>query len=188
MPEYKLIPKQERIIPKYKPAPKGFFWLSFFIFLISLLISGGLLFYKGYLKKQIAVFNSSFEKLKSKIEPTSLAKIVKVASKIESAKKILAGHKKTSFLFEVLEQNTLKNNYWTSFNLKSEESRETGGLFKNRLALKGVSQSYTDLAKQIKIFKMAPYFTEVNFSGFQLLENGAVSYSADLTLQAALFK
>ena len=67
MPEYKLIPEQKRIIPRYKPSLKGFVWFSFSIFLISLLISGGLFLYKGYLKKQIVVYNSSFEKLKSKI-------------------------------------------------------------------------------------------------------------------------
>ena len=188
MPEYKLIPEQKRIIPRYKPSLKGFVWFSFSIFLISLLISGGLFLYKGYLKKQIVVYNSSFEKLKSKIEPASLTEIIKMASKIETAKKILAGHKKTSFLFEVLEQNTLKKNFWTSFDLRSGESRETEGLFKNRVTLKGTSQSYTDLAKQVKIFKMTPSFTEVNFSGFQLLEDGAVSYGADLTAQASLLK
>lgn len=188
MPEYKLIPQEERIMPKYKQAPKGFFWLSLIIFLISLLVSGGFFFYKEYLEKQIDIYSSSFEKMKSRVEPASLVQIVNFTSKIESAKKILVGRKKPSLLFEILENNTLKNNFWTSFNLKNEESKEKGGLFKNRLSLNGVAKSYTDLAKQMKIFKSSPHFEATSFSRFQLLENGDVAYYMDLTIKEALLK
>ena len=187
MPEYKFIPKEESIVPKYAREPRGFFWLFFVIFLISLAVSSGLFFYKEYLTRQIDVYASSFEKMKSRVEPASLTELVSIASRIESAKKILARHKTTSPLFEILEKNTLKNNFFTLFSLRKQESKEIGGLFQSRLTLDGVSKSYTDLAKQMNIFKSAPHFKEVKFSKFRLLETGDVAYSVDLVVEQSLF-
>ena len=188
MPEYKFIPKEENIVPRYKQPGRGFFWVSFFVFLLAVLASAGFFAYEKYLRKQIGVYNSSFEKMKSRIEPASLTRLVNTSSRIESAKKILTEHRTTPLLFELLEKNTLKNNFYSSFSLSSEESREKSGVFKNRLTLRGVSKNYTDLAKQMNIFKSISYFEDVNFSGFQLLEDGSVAYNVDLAVQETFFK
>lgn len=188
MPEYKFIPKNESIVPKYGKNPRGFFWFSFFVFIAAVLISAGFFLYEGYLKKQIDVYVSSFEKMKSRIEPSSLSSLIATAGRIESAKKILAEHKSPSVLFEFLERDTIKNNFYSSFSLAAEESREKSGVFRNRLTLRGVSKSYTDLAKQMNIFKSISYFNDINFSGFQLLEDGSVAYDINLTVEESLFK
>ena len=67
MPEYKFIPKEENIVPRYKQPGRGFFWVSFFVFLLAVLASAGFFAYEKYLRKQIGVYNSSFEKMKSRI-------------------------------------------------------------------------------------------------------------------------
>ncbi len=186
MPEYKFIPKEEKIVPRGKSLGPGF-WISFFVSIISVSAAGGLYLYEGYLQKKIDVYNTSLEKIKSRIEPASLTEIIDFSKRIESAKKILQNHHKKLSLFGVLEKNVLKSNYFSNFSLKKEEARATGGVFQNTLALKGAAKSYEELIKQMNVFISVAFFENINFSNFKLLENGYVSYDVNLNIKNSLF-
>lgn len=186
MPEYKFIPKEEKIVPRRKSV--GFWsWISFFIFIISVSAAGGLYLYKGYLQKNLDVYKSSLEKMKSRIEPAALTEIINFSERIESAKKILQNHRKKYALFGFLENNVLKSNYFNYFSLMKKESREKGGVFQSSLVLKGAARSYEDLAKQMKIFNSISFFENISFSNFKLLENGYISYDVNLNIKGSLF-
>lgn len=187
MPEYRFIPKEEKIVPRRRSSNISYLF-SLLVFIITVSAAGGLYLYKSYLQKQIDVYISSLEKAKLKIEPASINEIINFSNRIESAKKILADHHRTISLFELLESEVLKSNYFNNFSLINEESKTQGGIFSASITLNGAARSYEELTKQMTIFNSNPNFSNVAFSSFNLLDNGYVSYNVKLGVNESLFK
>jgi len=194
MPEYKFIPKTETKIQKPKQSYGG--WITVFsltVFIIFGSASGGVYFYEWYLKKQISSYNDTLQKLKSRIEIASISEIINRAEDIKTAKKILEEHSVPSAIFGIIEKNTVKNNFFTSFSFRGAQNGTAAGKQKSEsgspgAAFKGEAKSYEDLAKQMKSFKESDDFSGASFSDFKLLENGDVSYGLNLTFKNDLLK
>jgi len=191
MPEYKFIPRGETRVPKYKESyGSKFTLLSFIIFFIAFGGYGAAYFYKWYLNNQVAVFSSSFEKVKSELELESISEIIDKSKEIAAALRALQNHRAISNVFESIEKNTTKNNFYILFSFKYGEEKTSSGQIKTTplTSLSGVSKSYSDLAKQMIVSKNSGDFEKADFSDFKLLLNGDISYNLDLRIKPELLK
>lgn len=180
MPEYKFIPRSELEIERPKTSYNGLIiTVSFVIFFVSCAVYGAAFLYNFYLDKQIKIYNSTFEKIKSEIEIKSIIEVLDKSREIETAKTLLSKHTASSHIFGVIEEDTVKSNYYTSFSFGDTagvEQKSSG--FK--VVLAGVAKNYEELAKQMDAIKSSANFEEAKFSSFKLLDDGDVSYSLDL--------
>lgn len=194
MPEYKFIPREKLEVSRPKDSYAGLIYaFSFVIFLISFLAYGAAFLYKVYLERQAVAYNKAFEKIKSDIEIDSVVEIIRKSKEIDIAKNILDNHKAVSNVFKFMEENTLNNNYFTSFSFgESAKATNSEGQNKNlgnlNVTLNGVSKSYEDLAKQMEITKQSKDLNGFEFSGFKLEENGDISYNLNLMLKNSIIK
>lgn len=179
MPEYKFIPRSEMEVKKPRSSYNGLIiTVSFIIFLTSLAAYGAAFIYKWYLDRQINVYNSTFEKIRSEIEIKSIVDVLNKSREIETAKALLSKHIAPSRVFGFLEEDTIKSNYYTSFSFG-----EGSGEDKQKIKLDGVTKNYKELAKQIEAVKDSKNFEEPEFSGFKLLDNGDISYVLNLKVK-----
>lgn len=191
MPEYKFIPRGETRVPKYRESyGSKFTFVSFVIFFIAFLGYGATYFYKWYLNNQVAVFVSSFEKVKSELEIESISEIIDKSKEIAVASRALQNHRAVSAVFESIEKNTIKNNFYPSFSFKYSEEKMNSGQVKTEplISLNGVAKSYSDLAKQMVVLKNSDDYEKADFSGFKLLQDGDIAYDLNLRIKSALLK
>lgn len=191
MPEYKFIPRTETRVTKYKESYGSKFTLfSFIIFFIAFGGYGGVYFYKWYLNNQVAVLTSSFEKVKSELELESISEIIDKSKEIAITGRALQNHQAVSNIFDSIEKNTIKNNFYASFSFKYSDEKMSSGQVKTEplVSLSGVSKSYSDLAKQMVVSKNSKDYEKADFSGFKLLQNGDISYDLNLQVVPELLK
>lgn len=191
MPEYKFIPRGETRVPKYRESyGSKFTFVSFVIFFIAFGGYAATYFYKWYLNNQVAVFVSSFEKVKSELEIESISEIIDKSKEIDAASRALQNHRAVSAVFESIEKNTIKNNFYSSFSFKYSEEKTNSGQVKTEplISLNGVAKSYSDLAKQMVVLKNSDDYEKADFSGFKLLQDGDIAYDLNLRIKPALLK
>lgn len=182
MPEYKFIPRSEIEVQKIKTSYNGFIiTVSFLIFLASCAAYGAAFLYKLYLDRQIKVYNSTFEKIKSDIEIRSIIDVLNKSREIEVAKTLLSKHMAASHIFGAIEEDTIKSNYYTTFTFGSAGIDTQSSGFK--IGVEGVAKNYEELAKQMDAVKYSKNFEEIKFSAFKLLENGDISYSLNFKVK-----
>lgn len=182
MPEYKFIPRSEMKVQRPKSSYNGLIiTVSFVIFLASLAAYGTTFIYKWYLDRQINVYNSTFEKIRSDIEIKSIIDVLNKSKEIEIAKVLLSKHIAPSRVFSFLEEDTVKSNYYTSFSFGGGSGKD-----KQKIKLEGVAKSYKELAKQIEAVKDSENFEEPEFSGLKLSDNGDISYVLNLKVKGQI--
>lgn len=179
MPEDKLsfIP-QKTIEPFfYKRRGLGIFAVFFFlIFLVSLLLYGGMFVYKNNLKKEVNNLAASLERAKAAFEISLINELNQLANKINVTKKLLETHITPAPLFDFLEKNTLKDIRFKSFKYSVDNS---GNLI---VLLEGVAKDYSSLALQGDVFEKEENIKEVSFSGLSLSDQGLVNFNVKLSL------
>src|SRR3989338_8152872 len=78
----------------------GFVLLSFFIFVISMALWGGLYMYKNYLNDNITQLGKVIENQKASFEIPTVNEIIDFSEKISVARNLFAGHKDFSGVFD----------------------------------------------------------------------------------------
>lgn len=178
MPEEKLsfIPKKTFTRPSYKAGGPGLLVIfAFLVFLISLVVAGGLFFYKSNLEKQVDLLIQSLERAKAAFEPSLISEMIQASVKIDSAKSLFAQHKTLIPILDLLSKNTLKNVRFNGFNYSGNEKEPI-------VTLKGVAKDYTNLAVQAKVFEDEKNIKSVSFSDFSLGDKGIVNFSVKIVV------
>ncbi len=79
------------------------------LFIITLLLSGGLFAYKRYLTQQIDQLTADLSKVQANLEPQKVQELVNANSRIISARNLLNEHTAVTQLLMILQQLTVKN-------------------------------------------------------------------------------
>lgn len=181
------IPKKALVL---KGAPAGgrvsfnlFLSLGTIVFFLALLISGGTYLYKALIQKNIAEKEIILENAKKAFEPSLIAEIKRLDSRITSAKILLEKHTAVLPVFDLLESLTLKTIRFTSFDYS-----HTGGV--PTIDLKGEAQSYASVALLSDSFSGDEHMKNPVFSDINLNESGWVqfAFSASLDPSTASFQ
>lgn len=149
---------------------------SFLVFLVSILIYGGLLLYKNSLSNEIKTLADSLERAKAAFEPSLIKELKNLSDKISASQKLLEKHISSAAVFDFLEKNTLKKVRLRS--LKYSASEKEGVI----VLIEGTTDGYKTLAQQGDVFEKDKNVKSISFSGLNLGEKGLVNFSAKLSL------
>lgn len=177
------MPDQPTFIPKtsvaklpYKKAGIGLFGnLSIIIFILSLLFSFGLFFYRGYLNDQVKSLAENLAKVESDFEPSLLLELQKTSRVMGLAQNLLNKHAALSGLFDFLEKNTIPNVRFLGFSYNRQDAQ-----------MSGVARSYSALAQQSLIFEKSRLIKNISFSNFSLTSEGFVNFSLNFKVEPEL--
>ncbi len=166
---------QTTFIPKTTPqikipySSRGLGWLmglSSVFFVLSLLLSFGLFFYRGLLEDDIKKLGEDLAKVESEFEPSSIMELQATAMGISKAKVVFEDHAALSQIFKFLSANTLPDARFSSFNFQD-----------GKVDMNGTARSYVALAQQSLIFEKSRLIKGVELSNFSLGSEGFVNFT-----------
>lgn len=176
------IPKKLITSESRDKEPKSFFsMITLFLFISSLLISGGLYVYKTYLTKQQSSLSSSLSITRNSFEKETIDELELFDRRTESAKQILSNHIVLSPMFAILGEITIPSIQYTTF----EQSTNDKGFLVN---IEGVARDYRSIALQADMFNSAKglSFKNVLFSDLTKDKNNNVSFNLKFNVDPSL--
>lgn len=154
--------------------------LGIIIFIVSIVLAGGVFLLGEYKAKTIQDKVASLERAKGSFEPALIEKLANLDTRINSAKKILDNHISVSTFLKLLEKLTLKTVRFSEF----EFARRDDGSF--NVLMKGEANSYSSVALQSDMFGGNKFIQEPIFSDFKLNSAGNVLFSFSAIIDRSL--
>ncbi len=155
--------------------------LSFIVLIVAGVTAIGLSFYQKSLVASIDSINIKLAKIREDLEPSLIAKIKRMDTRIESAKSILNRHRATSVFFSLLENSTLKNVSFQSFDYKEADEEKIA------VTMKGEATSYGAVAIQADELLKGKGVIDPIFSDFSLNQFGRVLFSVRFNIDPVSF-
>ena len=157
--------------------PVGLPWqllvFSFVILGLTLASYFGMIFgYAPYLNSQISGANAQIKESEKIVNSEQQKNLADIYSQLTNIRGLLNSHVITSTLFDELEKSTYPQIYYTNLILS---------LLEKKLELRGVSQDYVTLVKQLDFFKKSQLFSDVILDSAKLTEDG-ITFSIRVVL------
>ncbi len=168
---------QSSFIPK-KPITSGkvhsqhgiqagiFFFLSLFLLLAVVTISGGLFFYKGFLEQSISRKNKELQTARASFAPAQLNELKRLNLRIDTAQDLLNKHNAPTLLFDLLEGVTLKT---VQFKDLKYSVLPDG---RSSISMTGIARSFASVALQSDMFNKEKSIEEPIFSNLDVSQEG----------------
>jgi len=183
------LPTQTTFIPK-KPITQEYreesssslvSTISVGLFLISLLLAGGVYFYSEYTDKNVAVKKKSLDISQGRFEPQTLQEFKDIDKRLSAAKIVLHQHIAITPVFDILSQLTLKNIQYTKFGYKFDEAGKSV-----TVTLSGVTNNYETIALQSDNFSKNKLIQDPVFSNLNLDTNGKLVFDLNFNVDPSL--
>ncbi|MBY0294327.1 hypothetical protein K2Q08_03280 [Patescibacteria group bacterium] len=157
------------------------FFISLFIFIASVVAAGGVFGYETFLRNSIASKQDSLQKEQAAFDPEQINQLVRLDSRINNAKTLLANHVAPSAIFAFLSQQTLQSVQFSNFQYSLNADGSAS------IALSGVADSFATVALQSDQFNAASQvLRDVVFSGVDNSGQGRVNFSVAANIDASL--
>lgn len=172
-----LIPKKPVLRPASSVLPTEagvLFRFSFLFFIVVIIISGGILFYRNYIFNSLEENKAMLTKLEMDFDEALVSEVDRVSKSISSSKNILDGHLKQSDIFLLLEENTLPQIFYNTFTYSHSQKS---------LALFGEALSYSAIASQSGVFESLDRVESAVFSNLVLRDTGRVAFTLTLNFK-----
>ncbi len=180
---------QTSFIPKKPVAITGqrqssgmnfFLLVSVVVFLISLGLAGYVFLEKKLLIQKIASDQNTIETNKSGLtsDSATIESLVELNSRINVAKDLLNRHIAISPIFNFLQQATLKNVRFRSFNFASA-GKDASGVNRVSIQMMGTAKDWETVASQADEFGQADWkkiITEPKISNLSVNTDGSISF------------
>lgn len=157
-----------------KPGASLFMTGSIFIFIVSLVLAGGVFGGKKYLEAQLVKDKENFAKAKEKFDSVSLDYLVNLSRKIRLAKEMLNKHSVILPIFEYLEANTYETIRFKSMELSFSENNASSTI---EISMKGEAKDFNDVARQSDIFAENINFKDPIISDVDKTQTGEVTFN-----------
>ncbi|MDO8500181.1 MAG: hypothetical protein Q7S66_06045 [bacterium] len=161
------------------PAGAPLFSVAIILFLIFLLVWGGLYFYKRSLDANAENWRSQISSLENELRPDLLNQLIGLSNRLAATREILSRHTFSSNTLALLERDTHPQVSFTSFQY-SEEGR--------KIELSAKAASYRVVADQVMAFEADPQVESVGFGGLQLDDKGLVGFKLSIIFKPSLTK
>ncbi|HEY4500600.1 MAG TPA: hypothetical protein VJH25_02280 [Candidatus Paceibacterota bacterium] len=185
-PQFKtsFIPKKPIVVPAggyHAPSTINLFsLLAMTLFIIALVLSGAVFFYKSLLTKQIESNKATLERAKGAFDPELIERIIRLDTRIETSKKLLSDHLALSPFFDFLSTVTLRTIRFKDFSF-SYLSKD-----KIKLEMKGQAESYAGIALESDLLNSQKYLRDTVVSDMALEPSGLVSFKVSATIDPSL--
>jgi hypothetical protein len=138
------------------------------IFIVTILVSVGLFFYKNILNNQIETANANIEAARADFEPEKIQQLLDANARILSVKNLLENHVVVSRVLVLMQDLTVKKMRFISLNYVNKNNDPT-------ITITGEIQTYNALAEQQDAFLKNESMKNPGFSDFNLGDNGYIS-------------
>lgn len=171
--------------------------LSVLVFVISILIFGGVWGYTLFVEREIEDMEVQLEEQRQQFQPAEIAEYKRFDDRLNVAASILNDHVALSEIFSLLEEITLPSVSYTSFNFSKDaiaatqtevegEIVETPASERLSVVIEGEARTFEDIALQAEEFKKNQFIRNSNFSTFQLNDTGMIGFTINATLDPSL--
>ena len=147
--------------------------------IISIVLSIGVFLYKGYLAQNIAAQSATLSRAQAVFEPNLIRDLIRLDTRINESKRLLAGHVAVSPFFELLGGTTLQNIAFQSLNFSVVGGKAT-------VSMKGQARSFSDIALQSDVFAKTKQIRDPIFADLNLDQTGNVVFSLSAALDPSL--
>ncbi len=173
------IPKKPMIEKRAVASrPIGFLTLaSLFIFFSVLLITGGLYFYRGIVKANIAKMDNDLNLSKNRFEPAKITQLQTLDKRLKASSEVLSHHIAISPIFKELEKVTMKSVRYTRFTYDLDE--KTSHI---RVSMSGQAVGYRSIALQSDLFTENKHLIDPVFSNLSLDDKGNVLFDLEFSV------
>ncbi|MDP2651085.1 MAG: hypothetical protein Q8O98_00670 [bacterium] len=145
-------------------------FLATLIFVLTLVLSVGILGYNYYLSYSIGNMTERLEIARATAEHESVNEILRLDARLNIVNDLLSQHAVLSPIFEFLESQTVTTVQFNSFDYSTTEDGVA-------LELTGEARGYAAVALQAEAFQESPHFKNPVFSDLQLDETGNVVFA-----------
>ncbi|MDP4020732.1 MAG: hypothetical protein Q8P58_01675 [Candidatus Adlerbacteria bacterium] len=175
-------------IPK-KPLTEGrrgsssglIFLLALLIFVGSVVAAGATFLYGTYLNNALTAKARSLETAQGAFESAgAIENLIRLDSRINEAKSLIAGHVAPSAIFYFLSAQTLERVSFTNFAFGLKEDGSA------TVELKGITDGFPTIALQSDQLGASKVLRNIIFSDIVVEEGGSVSFSLSATVDPAL--
>ncbi|MDP1624885.1 MAG: hypothetical protein Q8L64_03875 [bacterium] len=155
--------------------------LATVLLIVAVALSGGVYFYKNILIKQIEADKVFLEQAREAFEPEAINSIVRLDSRIETAKKLFASHVAVTPLFDFLSSITLPSVRFRDFSFSYVSPTEI------TVSMRGQAQSYATVALQSDVFnRQTKGLSGTIVSDMALDPSGLVNFSVTTKVNPSL--
>jgi len=154
--------------------------LALIAFLISLTATLGVFLYKQYLNQSLNNKAETLEEARAAFEPALIRELTRLDTRLKTSQLLLDQHIALSRLFEFLENNTVQDVQYTSFDF----SRLTDGL--SSVTLTGRARSFNAVALQSDIFGKSRFILNPIFSALNTDDENNIRFSVSAEVSSEL--
>lgn len=154
--------------------------LAVTLFIIALVLSGAVFFYKNLLAKQIQSNKATLERAKGAFDPELIERIIRLDTRIETSKKLLSEHLALSSFFDFLSTVTLQTVRFKDFSF-SYLAKD-----KIKVEMSGQAESYASIALESDLLNSQKYLSGAVVGDMALEPSGLVSFKVEATVNPAL--
>jgi hypothetical protein len=173
------IPKKPIAETKPTKSPLGWFLaLSILAFLIMVLLSGGLYFYKKSLVASVARMENNLSLAKNRFEPAKINQLETLDRRLQASDEILSKHIAISPIFEALQTLTLRTIRYTEFNYSFASGKNS----RISVKLSGQAVGYRSVALQADELAKNKNLIDPVFSDLSLDEKGNVLFELQFSV------
>ncbi|MEK7177032.1 MAG: hypothetical protein AAB719_01950 [Patescibacteria group bacterium] len=154
-------------------------YVSMIVFVLSVLLAGGVFGYKYYLKYSIENMGTALEEARANLEPETISELTRLNSRLVSTRDLVLTHRAITPLFEFIEMSTPKTVRFNTFSFTATDA----GV---ELSMGGEARGYSALALAADIFNKSEAFKNPVFSNLSLNLKGDVVFSFKATVDPSL--
>ncbi len=142
--------------------------------------AGGVFLYQNYLNGRIADDQKSLNLTQGQFDTSTINQLIRLNSRINVSKSLLASHVEFSNIFTLLEQDTIQTVRFSSFNLSSGDQGNIS------LTMNGEALSFSDVAVQTGVFERSTYIKNFAVGSLSVEPSGAVSFTMNMIIVPSL--
>ena len=154
--------------------------LTLGIFLVTIVITGGVVIYKIYLQKQVSNQIVQLEGARAALDSPLVTEADRLNTRMKNVVSLLDEHLAPSELFALLEKKTLKT---VQFNDLTYTVEADG---KVKIEASGSASSYEAIVSQSQEYGKSTYLKDILFTDLQPSQTGGVSFNLSGTVDGDL--
>jgi hypothetical protein len=156
------------------------FLIALLVFIASIIAAGGSFAYTQYLNSQISSKSQSLALAEGAFDPGTIQDLVRLDSRLNQSKALLASHVAVLGVFTLLSQQTLAN---VSFGNFGYDLNPDGTA---KITMTGTADSFSTVALQSDQFGGSKLLKDVVFSGITVNTNGSVGFAVTATIDQSV--
>jgi hypothetical protein len=177
------IPKKPIVAQARTVAPSSINLITLIatvLFIGVIALAGAAFFYKGLLVKQIEADKATLDRARDAFDPKLIAQIVRLDTRIETARKLMASHIAVNPLFEFISSITLQSVRFKDF------SFSYAGADKIQVSMTGQARNYASVALQSDELYKQKTLQNVTVSDMTLDQSGIISFKVSALVDSKL--